>query len=138
MKDFLSTLPGNIRYIQIEARTFTCSIRYDLLEEEQKRPTGTSKLLFHVSENSSVQFLLRNTDLERELRQELPLWPKNLTGILIGDTSGNSFEFAAIIVKEHNGFYERITCIRFWDLPYVENEMGIRAVYKGGKEMFSN
>jgi hypothetical protein len=33
---FLSQLPSSIRYIHIEARTFTCSIRYDLLEKEQK------------------------------------------------------------------------------------------------------
>jgi hypothetical protein len=56
MKDFLSPLPGNIRYIQIEARTFTCSIRYDLLEEEQKRPTGTSKLLFRLAKTLPSNF----------------------------------------------------------------------------------
>jgi hypothetical protein len=138
MEYILSQLPGNIRYIQIEARTFTCSIRYDLLEEERKRPFGMPKLLFQVSENSSFRFLLRDADLERRLRQKLPLWPKNLTGILIGDTSGNSFQFAAIIVKEYDGFYERIACVCFLDLTYVEDEMGLRPLTGGGKEMFSN
>jgi len=139
MKHFLSQLPGNIRYIQIEAKTFTCSIRYDLLEEKQKRPTATFKLLLQFNENSSFRFLLRDTDLvERGLRQKLPPWIKNLTGILIGDTSGNSFQFAAIIVKEHDGFYERIACVCFLDLTYVEDEMGLRPLTGGGKEMFSN
>jgi hypothetical protein len=137
MECFLSQLPSNIRYIQIEARTFTCSIRYDLLEEEQKRPTRVPKILFQVSDNSFFRFLLRGADLGGGFFRELPPWPKHLTGILIGDTSGNSFEFAAIIVKKHDGFYERITCTRFWDLAYVEDEMGLRALYKGGMEMFS-
>jgi hypothetical protein len=136
-KNFLSQLPSSIRYIQIGARTFTCSIRYDLLEEEQKRPTGTPDLCLQVSEDSPFRFLLRDADWARRLPQKLPLWPNNLTGILIGDISGNSFEFAAIIVKECDGFYERITCISFWGLPYVDDEMGLRAVYKGGMEMFS-
>jgi hypothetical protein len=137
MKYFFSQLPSNIRYIQIDARTFTCSIRYDLLEGEQKRPTRKPKVLLQVSENYSFRFHLRDADLERGSPQELPPWPKNLTGILIGDTSGNSFEFAAIILKEHDGFYERITCTSFWGLPYVEDEMGLRALYEGGKEILS-
>jgi hypothetical protein len=43
---FLSQLPSSIRYIHIEARTFTCSVRYDLLEKKQKRPNWTPRLLF--------------------------------------------------------------------------------------------
>jgi hypothetical protein len=74
------------------------------------------------------------------LPQELPPWRKNLTGILIGDTSGSSFEFAAIIIKEHDSFYERIMCIRFERVPYVEDERGLKMLYgieKVPKEMLS-
>jgi len=54
-------------------------------------------------------------------------WPESLTGILLGDTSGASVDLVALLVEEHDGFYERVACLSFTGLC-LKTETGLTSV----------
>jgi hypothetical protein len=51
-----------------------------------------------------------------------------MIGILVGNTSGNYLSIAALIFKELDSCYERVTCCGLYKFLYVERETGLEEI----------
>jgi hypothetical protein len=128
LKNFMLQLPRHIQFIHIEARTFTCSFH------EYSWPDSLlgSSLGMQLAKNPLLCLRLDESRPDKTLER----WPKPMTGILVGDTSGSSLNVAALVFKELDGYYERVTCSKIILNLWVELETGLEAydVVNSGKE----
>jgi hypothetical protein len=108
LKEFLRLLPRHIQFIHVEARMFTCSFRHHDRFNWLWVPLTTNPILGL----RLVESLESDQTLER--------WPKPMIGILVGDTSGNSLDVAALIFRELDGYYERVACCSFSHGIHIE------------------
>jgi hypothetical protein len=119
LRTFKQQIPRHVQFIHVEARMFTCSFL-------ACSPPGTSGQSWPCIKISNNPLLCLRPQEFKERSQAMQGWPNSLMGILVGDTSGNTLNVAALICKELDGYYERITCSNFnFDL-YVHRETGLR------------
>jgi hypothetical protein len=103
LPQFLSQLPPNPKFLCIVAKTFICSLSFhNTTTEELSHPY--TELRIKINKNFS---LVVKTQMNREPAPlnlaASPQLPRSLTGILLGDTSGESFEVVALVVRELDG-----------------------------------
>jgi hypothetical protein len=123
---FLSQLPRSLHFIHIEARTFACSYCFS----KSRVAPPYIELQFLISEDPvliAATFELLPGPGLGEYRTLTP-WTNPLTGILIGDTSGDSLEVAGLVVQECDGYYERVNCLSFRTCLFGMDKTGLKRI----------
>lgn len=131
LPEFLSQLPRDLKFIHIEAKTFTCIFQPNQPRGEFPQ-TSPLKARLHISVNAT--FFLECTE-ERD-PSAFQQWSNPLTGILLGDTSGASLYVAALIVQKVDGYYKRVDCVPFNHLKFESAGEDLLAV-RGGMGLFA-